>query len=134
MAGVTVTKTDDKGKPENEELEFEFKKDNNGEVKASVKSRTKKPQGKWGDPIELKLPGAQFGEKASTKTNAGFTDGTTTIYDKNGSIAVEVHCPHKDDKTNKPSIVFNGTEYHINHADQDKLVDELKALKLPKKP
>jgi hypothetical protein len=45
----TVSKTDNTGKDENEELNFEFKK-NKGEVIVVLKTRTKKPQGNWSDP------------------------------------------------------------------------------------
>jgi hypothetical protein len=133
MAAVIVTKTDENGKDLNEELEFEFKKDK-GEIKVYVKTRKKTPQGKWSDPpTEITSAGAQFGQKDPAKTDAGFTDGTTTIYDKNSAIVIEVQCPHADDKKHKPFIEINGSANYIDHRDQDRLVKEIKDLGLPKK-
>ena len=107
MPPITVTRTDKDGKAQDEQLEFEFKKDNKDDVKASLRSR-KKAQGRWGD-----------------WSNATEFD-TVSFY-------VEVHSPRADDKTNKPFIMFNGTQYYIDHNDQVKLVKELKAFNLSKK-
>jgi hypothetical protein len=57
----------------------------------------------------------------------------TTIYDKNGAVGIEVHCPHAGDTTSHPFITFGGAPYYINHQDQDKLVKAITELDLAKK-
>jgi hypothetical protein len=131
MPTVTVSLTDKDGKDLQEQAEFEFKYEK-GEVKATLKTKKKKDE-KWSDPKPANYPSATFGQTPASKTEAGFKDALTTVYDQNGGVAIEVHCPHPDDKNTKPSITYAGAPYYVSRSDQDKLVAALKGLNVKKK-